>query len=69
MKNLENVFANNINFKGVNVYPKYKLVDGGERVIIELSEEKFKGFNVHHVSEEGILCDDLETYIKWEMFS
>ena len=69
MKNLENVFKQNINLAELNVYPKYKLVDGGERVMIEVVKDKFKSFGVHHISEEGILCDDLKTYIKWEMFS
>jgi len=69
MKNLENVFKQNIDLSGLNVYPKYRLVQAGERVLIEVVKDKFKSFGVHHVSEEGILCDDLETYIKWEMFS
>ena len=63
------LFKQNIDISSVVTYPKYKLVDGGERVMIELAKDKFKGFGVHHISEEGILCDDLETYIKWEMFS
>ncbi len=69
MENLDKVFKQNIDISGLNVYPKYKLVDGGERVMIEIAHDKFKSFGVHHVSEEGILCNDLETYIKWEMFS
>ena len=65
------IFKQNIDFSGVagSIYPKYKLIDGGQRVLVELSKDKFKGLGVHHVSEEGILCDDLETYVKWELFS
>lgn len=65
------IFKQNIDFSGVasSIYPKYKLINAGERVMIELAKDKFKSFGVHHISEEGILCDDLETYIKWEMFS
>lgn len=63
------IFKNNIDLSKVNEYPKYKLIDGGQRVMIEVQKDKFKSFGVHHISEEGILCDDLETYIKWEMFS
>jgi hypothetical protein len=62
---LENIFKNVKN----SVYPKYKLIDAGERVEIEVTEKKFIILNTHHISEEGLLCDDLETYIKWEMFS
>lgn len=57
------------NFKKSNTYPRYKLVDGGENVLIELSENKFKSYKVHHIMELGVLCDDLETFIKWEDFS
>lgn len=65
------IFKQNIDFSGVSdsIYPKYKLIEAGERVMIELSKDKFKSFGVHHISDEGILCNDLETYIKWEMFS
>lgn len=65
------IFKQNIDFSGISgsIYPKYKLVEAGERVIKEISKDKFKSFGVHHISEEGILCDDLETYIKWELFS
>ena len=65
------IFKQNIDLSGISssIYPKYKLIDGGQRVLVELSKDKFKGFGVHHISEEGILCDDLETFIKWEMFS
>lgn len=65
------IFKQNIDFSGVSgsIYPKYKLIEGGQRVMMEVQKDKFKSFRVHHISEEGILCDDLETYIKWEMFS
>ena len=65
------IFKQNIDFSGVSdsIYPKYKLIEAGEIVMIELSKDKFKSFGVHHISDEGILCNDLETYIKWEMFS
>lgn len=55
--------------KGDNIYPKYRLTNGGEVVVIDLDDKKSKSFGVHHISEEGILCDDLDTFIKWEMFS
>ena len=63
------IFKSNIDLSGINTYPKYKLVDGGDTVLIEIVKDKFKSFKPHHISEEGILCDDLETFIKWEMFS
>ena len=65
------IFKQNVDFSGVSgsIYPKYKLIEGGQRVIMEVQKDKFKSFGVHHISEEGILCDDLETYIKWEIFS
>lgn len=55
--------------KGDIIYPKYRLTNGGEVVVIDLDDNKSKSFGVHHMSEEGLLCDDLETFIKWEMFS
>ena len=55
--------------KGENIYPKYRLINGGEVVVIDLDASKSKSFGVHHISEEGLLCDDLETFIEWEMFS
>lgn len=63
------LFKQSIDLTGVVTYPKYRLVDGGETVMIELAKDKFKSLKMHHMSEEGILCDDMETYIKWEMFS
>jgi hypothetical protein len=36
---------------------------------VELNPDKFKSLKPHHIGPEGILCDDLETFIKWEMFS
>lgn len=63
------IFKHNIDLSGVSTYPKYTLVQAGERVMVEVVKDKFKSFGVHHISEEGILCDDLETYIKWELFS
>lgn len=55
--------------KGTSNYPIYKLLEGGELVLIELSENKFKRLKPHHVGPDGVLCDDLETFIKWDMFS
>lgn len=63
------IFKHNIDLSRVSTYPKYTLVQAGERVMVEVVKDKFKSFGVHHISEEGILCDDLETYIKWELFS
>lgn len=63
------IFKQNIDLSGVVTYPKYKLVEGGEIVSIELDQDKFNHMKIHHMSEEGILCDDLETFVKWEMFS
>ena len=65
------LFKQNIDFSGINNsnYPKYTLVSGGTTILKEVSKDKFESFGVHHISEEGILCDDLETYIKWELFS
>lgn len=55
--------------KGADIYPKYRLINGGENIMIDLSPNKYKRLGVHHMSEEGLLCDDLETFIEWEMFS
>lgn len=65
------IFKQNIDFSGISgsIYPKYKLINAGESVLIEVAKDKFKSFGSHHISEEGILCDDLETFVKWEMFS
>lgn len=65
------IFKQNIDLSGISgsIYPKYKLVNGGDTVFIEIEKDKFKSFGAHHISEEGILCDDLETFVKWEMFS
>jgi hypothetical protein len=59
----------NINLENIKTYPVYRLVEGGERIIVELNPDKFKSLKPHHIGPEGILCDDLETFIKWEMFS
>lgn len=51
-------------------YPTYKLIEGGERILAELSEGKFKSLYIQHMGPDGILCnDEAETFIKWEMFS
>ena len=50
-------------------YPKYRLVEGGQSVMIEIAENKFKPLSTHHISSEGLLCNDMETFIKWEEFS
>ena len=63
------IFKQNIDLSRGSTYPKYTLVQAGERVMVEVVKDKFESFGVHHISEEGILCDDLETYIKWELFS
>lgn len=55
--------------KGEDIYPKYKLIEGGEKISIEVKKGKFKYLLNHHISEEGVLCDDIETFIKWEQFS
>lgn len=66
-----NLFKQGIDLSSIksSIYPKYKLIEGGSRVLAELKEGKFKTLEIHHISEEGVLCNDLETYIKWEMFS
>lgn len=61
--------TNGINISGIAIYPNYKLVDGGNRVLVELSKDKFKSFSPHHVGPDGVLCDDLETFITWDRFS
>lgn len=65
------IFKQNIDFSGISdsIYPKYKLVNGGDTVMIELAKDKFKSFGAHHIGPDGVLCDDLETFVKWEMFS
>ncbi len=60
---------NNINLTNVVTYPIFKLLDGGNRILIEISKDKFKSLGAHHVGPDGVLCDDLETFIKWDMFS
>ena len=37
--------------------------------MIEIAENKFKSLLAHHVSSDGLLCNDMETFIKWEEFS
>lgn len=59
----------NINLENIKTYPIYRLVDGGETILIELEKNKFEHLKPHHIGPEGILCNDLETFIKWEMFS
>lgn len=54
---------------GKTDYPKYRLVDGGQSVMIEIAENKFKSLLTHHISPDGLLCNDMETFIKWEEFS
>lgn len=51
------------------VYPKYKLVDGGTTVQIEVKKDRSISYKIHHIGPDGVLCDDLETFVKWEMFS
>ena len=65
------IFKQNIDFSGISdsIYPKYKLVNGGDTVMIELAKDKFKSLASHHIGPDGVLCDDLETFVKWEMFS
>jgi hypothetical protein len=53
----------------ITIYPKYKLIDAGGTILIETSAGEFKSLGLHHMSEEGVLCNDLETFIKWEDFS
>ena len=50
-------------------YPKYRLVEGGQSVMIEIAENKFETLLTHHISSDGVLCNDMETFIKWEEFS
>lgn len=65
---------NQINLEGINIkpskkYPIYRLLEGGDLVLIETHESKFKKLKPHHIGPDGMLCDDLETFIKWDMFS
>ena len=65
-------FKQSIDLSGIasSIYPKYKLINGGENIMIELKPDKFKYLNVHHIGPDGVLCnDEAETFIKWEMFS
>lgn len=68
MQNLNQINLEGV-IKGTTKYPVYKLLDGGDIVLIELSEGKFKKLKPHHIGPDGMLCDDLETFIKWDMFS
>lgn len=66
--NLIDVLTKEI-FKLEESYPVYRLIDGGERISVELEKDKFKFFIAQHMGPDGVLCNDLETFIKWEMFS
>lgn len=47
---------------------EFELLDGDERVIIKLSNGKWIEKKVFNVGSEGILCNDLETYIEFADF-
>lgn len=67
--NLTKKLAEAIFNADITVYPKYKLIDAGGTILIETSAGEFKSLGLQHMSEEGVLCNDLETFIKWEDFS
>jgi hypothetical protein len=39
-----------------------------DKVFIEWSNGKFSEQNIYHMSDSGILCDDMETYIEFAEF-
>ena len=43
---------------------KWELLNNNEKIFIEYVDGTYKLFKVYHIGDEGILCDDLETYIK-----
>jgi hypothetical protein len=56
------------------IEPKFQLVNGGSNMIINLgkdesNETKYKMLGIHNMSPIGILCDDLETFVKWEQLN
>lgn len=58
-----------LEFPEIKTYPIYKLVNGGETIHQTNKDGSMKEYKVHHISETGIMCDDLETFIEWEKFS
>lgn len=43
----------------------FELVDNNERVFIKWSDGKYTEEKVYHVGEDGVLCDDMETYLEY----
>lgn len=43
----------------------FEVVDNGERVFIEWEDGYWSEKKVYHIGEEGILCNDFETYIEF----
>jgi hypothetical protein len=66
------IFKQSIDLSGISdsIYPKYKLINGGEVIQVQLNSDKYKSLYIQHIGPDGILCnDEAETFIKWEMFS
>jgi hypothetical protein len=44
---------------------EFELVDNDERVLMQWSDGKWTEQKVYHLGDDGILCDDMETYIEF----
>ena len=66
------IFKQSIDLSGISgsIYPKYKLINGGDIIQVEVKPDKYKSLYIQHIGPDGVLCnDEAETFIKWEMFS
>jgi len=43
----------------------FEIADDKERVFIQWSNGKYTEEKVYHVGEDGVLCDDMETYLEY----
>jgi len=43
----------------------FEVVDDGYRVFIEWEDGMWSSKKIYHIGEEGILCNDLKTYIEF----
>lgn len=46
--------------------PKYRIYN--DNIFIRIGEDKYKSLGIHNINEQGILCNDLETFITWDEF-
>lgn len=66
MKN-SNELTQKIDLVALKGQRKYSLIEGGKYVLIN-NNGKYKKLGVHNLGPNGVLCDDLETFVEWEQF-